>query len=89
MKVRIIAAPGKLGQYMVQQALDKGCEVIGVCRAESVVKLERFGRRITVVPGATDDRDVSGGLSRVSRGAHCPDAVGSKSLRVGNGPGSA
>ncbi|MBX2796210.1 MAG: NAD(P)H-binding protein [Myxococcales bacterium] len=58
MKVCIIGASGKLGQYMVQHALDRGYEVVGVCRAKSVHKLDRFGDRITVVPGRTDDRDV-------------------------------
>jgi hypothetical protein len=43
---------------MVQHALDRGYEVIGVCRAQSVAKLERFKGRITVLPGATDDREV-------------------------------
>jgi uncharacterized protein YbjT (DUF2867 family) len=58
MKVCTIGASGKLGQYLVQHALDKGYEVVGVCRAESVAKLDRFSGHITVVPGATDDRDV-------------------------------
>jgi uncharacterized protein YbjT (DUF2867 family) len=58
MKVCIIGASGKLGQYMVQHALDRGYEVVGVCRAQSVEKLDRFKGRITVVPGATDDGDV-------------------------------
>jgi hypothetical protein len=43
---------------MVQHALDRGYEVVAVCRAQSVEKLDRFKRRITVVPGPTDDRDV-------------------------------
>src|SRR5438128_9730697 len=51
----IVGASGKLGQYMVQHALDRGYEVVGVCRAQSVEKLDRFKGRITVVPGATDD----------------------------------
>ena len=42
MKVSIIGASGKLGQYMVQHALDKGHEVVGVCRKTSVKKLGRF-----------------------------------------------
>ncbi len=57
-RVCIIGASGKLGQYMVQHALDRGYEVVGVCRAQSVGKLERFKHRITVVPGATNDREV-------------------------------
>jgi len=43
---------------MVQHALDRGYEVVGVCRAESVAKLDAFAGRITIVPGATDDPDV-------------------------------
>ncbi len=58
MRVCIVGASGKLGQYMVQQSLDRGDEVVGVCREQSVGKLDAFRGRITVVPGATDDRDV-------------------------------
>ena len=58
MRVCIVGASGKLGRYMVQHALDRGYEVVGVCREQSVEKLDAFGERITVVPGATDDRDV-------------------------------
>ena len=43
---------------MVQHALDRGYEVVGVCRQRSVGKLEVFQGRITVVPGATNDREV-------------------------------
>ncbi len=43
---------------MVRHALDRGYEVVGVCREQSVEKLDAFGDRITIVPGATDDRDV-------------------------------
>lgn len=55
MKVCIIGASGKLGRYMVQHALDRGYEVVGVCRPRSVRKLDPFHGRMTVVPGATCD----------------------------------
>lgn len=58
MKVCIIGASGKLGRYMVQHALDRGYEVVGVCRERSVSKLDAFKRSITVIPGATNDRAV-------------------------------
>lgn len=41
MRVCIIVASGKLGQYIVQHALDRGYEVIGVCRERSVGKMVR------------------------------------------------
>ena len=43
---------------MVQQALHRGYEVVGVCRERSVEKLDAFKGRITVIPGATNDREV-------------------------------
>ncbi len=58
MKICIIGASGKLGRYMVQHALDRGYEVVGVCWELSVSKLEAFKGRITIVPGATNDREV-------------------------------
>ncbi|MFC5822541.1 NAD(P)-dependent oxidoreductase [Nonomuraea insulae] len=57
-KICIVGASGKLGQYMVRHALDRGYEVVGVCREGSVSKLDAFKGRITLIPGATDDRDV-------------------------------
>ncbi|MDX1396141.1 MAG: NAD(P)H-binding protein [Gemmatimonadota bacterium] len=57
-RICIVGASGKLGRYMVQHALDRGYEVVGVCREQSVKKLDDFGNRITIVPGATNDRDV-------------------------------
>ena len=59
MRVCIVGASGKLGQYMVQHALDRGYEVVGVCREQSVGKLDAFKERITVIPGATDDPEVT------------------------------
>jgi nucleoside-diphosphate-sugar epimerase len=58
MKVCIIGASGKLGKYMVRHALDRGFEVVGVCRERSVGKLDEFKGRIALVPGATNDREV-------------------------------
>jgi NAD(P)-dependent dehydrogenase (short-subunit alcohol dehydrogenase family) len=58
MRVCVVGASGKLGRYMVQHALHRGYEVVGVCREESVDKLAPFEGRITIVPGATDDREV-------------------------------
>lgn len=57
-KICIVGASGKLGRYMVQHALDRGYEVVGVCREGSVGKLDAFRGRIAVIPGATNDREV-------------------------------
>lgn len=54
-KVCVVGASGKLGRYMVQHALDRGYEVVGVCREQSVHKLADFGDRITIFPGAVND----------------------------------
>jgi uncharacterized protein YbjT (DUF2867 family) len=60
MRVCIVGASGKLGKYMVRHALDRGYEVVGVCREKSVGKLDAFKGRMTVVAGDTDDREVIG-----------------------------
>ena len=64
-RVCIIGISGKLGQYMTEHALARGYEVVGVCRPESVSKLARFGERITIHPGRTNDREV---IERAVRG---------------------
>src|SRR3954467_5661618 len=58
MRVCIVGASGKLGKHMVGLALDHGHEVVAVCREQSVTKLADFDGQITIVPGATGDRDV-------------------------------
>jgi hypothetical protein len=58
MRVCIVGASGKLGRYMVRHALERGYEVVGVCREKSVAKLDEFRDRIRIVPGMTDDREV-------------------------------
>jgi hypothetical protein len=57
-RVCIVGVSGKLGQYMARHALDRGYQVLGVCREESVGKLDQFKGRITVFPGATNDAQV-------------------------------
>lgn len=57
-KICIIGASGKLGQYMVQHTLDRGYEVVGVCRTASISKLDAFKDRISIVPGMTNDPEV-------------------------------
>ena len=58
MKVCIVGASGKLGTYMVRHALERGYDVVGVCRTRSVKKLDEFKDRIEIVPGPTNDRAV-------------------------------
>lgn len=57
-KVCVVGASGKLGQYMIRHCLDRGYEVVGVCRERSVGKLETFKERITIFPGDTNNRAV-------------------------------
>ncbi|MEE4024227.1 NAD(P)H-binding protein [Gordonia sp. PKS22-38] len=58
MRVCIVGASGKLGHYMIRHCLERGYEVVSVCRPESVAKLDEFADRIEIIPGRTDDRDV-------------------------------
>lgn len=57
-KICIVGASGKLGQYMIQHALDQGYEVVGVCREKSLHKLSRYKDRISLIPGPTNNRKV-------------------------------
>lgn len=57
-RVCIVGASGKLGHYLIQHSLDRGYEVVGVCREQSVMKLDAFEGRMAIVPGATDDPEV-------------------------------
>jgi len=58
MKVCIVGISGKLGQYMLQHCLERGYEVVGVCREQSVSKLDKYKDHIQIIPGATNDRGV-------------------------------
>ncbi len=58
MKVCIIGASGKLGQYMLKHCLERGYEVNAVCRSQSVSKLDAFSDKITIFAGQTDDREI-------------------------------
>ena len=58
MKVCVVGVSGKLGKYLVKHALDRGYEVVGVCRGQSVGKLGEYEGRMTVIPGPTNDREV-------------------------------
>jgi NAD(P)H-binding len=63
MRVCIVGASGKLGMYMVEHALERGYDVVGVCRDQSVGKLDAYRGRMEIVPGATNDPEV---LSRAA-----------------------
>lgn len=56
MKVCIVGGSGKLGNYMIQHALDREYEVVAVCRKKSVSKLDHFRGKISIFPGDTNDR---------------------------------
>jgi uncharacterized protein YbjT (DUF2867 family) len=56
-RVCIVGASGKLGRHMVRHALDRGYEVVGLCREQSVPKLDDVAGRITVIGADTNDRE--------------------------------
>jgi putative NADH-flavin reductase len=45
MRVAIIGASGKMGTQLVRESLERGHEVVAVCRPSSVDKLDEFGER--------------------------------------------
>jgi putative NADH-flavin reductase len=49
MRVCIVGASGKLSKYMVRHALDRGYEVVAICREQSVHKFSEFQERITFI----------------------------------------
>ncbi|MEJ2133822.1 MAG: NAD(P)H-binding protein [Desulfofustis sp.] len=57
-KICIVGASGKLGRYLVSHALERGYRVVGVCREQSIAKLDDFKERITIRGGRTNDRSV-------------------------------
>ncbi|ROR72846.1 NAD(P)-dependent oxidoreductase [Bogoriella caseilytica] len=57
-QVAIVGVSGKLGQHLARDALERGYDVLGVCREKSVTKLGELADRISVVPGPTNDREV-------------------------------
>jgi len=53
-----VGVSGKLGQYMVQRAMNRNYEALGARSERSVPKLEAYQDRMTIIPGATNDRQV-------------------------------
>jgi len=60
MRLGIVGASRKLGQYLIKQALAQGHQIDRVCQRESVRKLDRFCDRITIFPEQSDDPLVIG-----------------------------
>ncbi len=58
LRVCVVGGSGKLGRYLIQHSLDRGYDVVAVCREQSVHKLADLADRIEVVPGRTDDAAV-------------------------------
>jgi polygalacturonase len=75
---------------MVEHSLNLNYHVVAVCRKKSVGKLDPFKGRISIIPGATDDRKVireavtecDGGLTVLVPWGHT-------TIRYGNGSGCA
>lgn len=54
-RVCIVGGSGKLGRYLISHCLERGYDVVAVCRERSVGKLADLADRITIAPGPTDD----------------------------------
>lgn len=54
----MVGGSGKLGRYLIEHCLDRGYDVVAVCREKSVGKLADIADRITIIAGPTDDPDV-------------------------------
>jgi len=67
MKVCIVGASGKLGRYMVGHALDRGYEVVGVCRPQE--RLEGSVSSRVASPSSPDERMTETSFGRPSRDA--------------------
>ncbi|MCB1077416.1 MAG: NAD(P)H-binding protein [Verrucomicrobiae bacterium] len=57
-RVCIIGISGRLGRHLLHHCVKRGYQITGVCRPESVSKLETFRNRITLFPGMTNDPEV-------------------------------
>ncbi len=56
--IAILGGSGKLGRYMVADALTQGYQVTVVCRPQSVKKLDPWKGQIEILAARTDDRAV-------------------------------
>jgi len=57
-RICIIGISGKLGQYMLQHALERGYAVNGVCRERSAGKMAAFKDQVKLFLGQTNDPQV-------------------------------
>ncbi len=77
MKIAIFGASGKTGKYIVEQALEKGHEVIAYVRRENAIELSNINLKI-VVGKLTDNAKLKQTLIDADA---CISALGGNSLR--------
>ena len=88
MKFCIVGASGKLGQYMVQHCLDRGYEVVGICRAEERRQARPLqGQDRRPVRRHRRPRDHQAGRRRMPRRAHRSRPLGNQPLCGRHRPG--